>query len=105
MLLQARGISKAFAGVSVLKGVEIEIRSGEVHALVGENERKSTFMNILAGVLRPDGGEIVFLGQSSHGFPDAHAAQRAGVAMVFQERSLFAPLTRWPKTSLPHANR
>ncbi len=93
-LLRARGITKSFAGVTVLHGVELDVRSGEVHALVGENGAgKSTLMNILAGVLRPDAGEITFLGRTTAGFPSAHAAQQRGVAIVFQERSLFAPLT------------
>ena len=93
-LLQARSICKAFGDVRVLQAVNLELRGGEVHALVGENGAgKSTFMNILAGVLQPDAGEIVFLGQSTRGFADARAAQQRGIAMVFQERSLFAPLT------------
>ncbi|MGH8017457.1 MAG: sugar ABC transporter ATP-binding protein [Opitutaceae bacterium] len=89
-----RGIRKAFAGIEVLKGVDFTVRAGEVHALVGENGAgKSTLMNILAGVHRPDAGEISLGGRTSAGFASAHAAQHAGVGMVFQERSLFDPLT------------
>ena len=93
-LLAMRGIRKSFGGVEVLKGVDFEAVAGEVHALVGENGAgKSTLMNILAGVLRPEAGTLRFGGVERDGFASAHAAQRAGVAMVFQERSLFAPLT------------
>jgi ABC-type sugar transport system ATPase subunit len=93
-LLAMRGIRKSFGGVEVLKGVDFEARAGEVHALVGENGAgKSTLMNILAGVLRPDAGTLCFDGVERDGFASAHAARHAGVAMVFQERSLFAPLT------------
>lgn len=93
-LLAARAIRKAFAGVEVLKGVDFSVRAGEVHALCGENGAgKSTLMNILAGVLRPDSGEIEFGGRTLPGFASAHAAQLAGVGMVFQERSLFGPLS------------
>ena len=89
-----RGIRKSFAGIEVLKGVEFDVVSGEVHALVGENGAgKSTLMNILAGVLRPDAGEITFRGRTCAGFASAHAAQQQGVSMVFQEGSLFGPLS------------
>lgn len=93
-LLVMRGIRKAFAGIEVLKGVDFTVRAGEVHALCGENGAgKSTLMNILAGVHRPDAGEITLGGRTQAGFTSAHAAQHAGVGIVFQERSLFGPLT------------
>ena len=57
-LLAARGVSKAFFGNPVLADVSIEIRPGRVHALLGENGAgKSTLINLLSGVLRPDGGD------------------------------------------------
>ena len=93
-LLEMRGIRKSFGGVEVLKGVDLDVRAGEVHAVCGENGAgKSTLMNILAGVLRPDAGEIHFASATYHGFASAHAAQQMGIAMVFQERTLFGPLT------------
>ena len=93
-LLQTRGICKSFAGVAVLRDVDLEVCAGEVHALVGENGAgKSTLMNILAGVLRPDAGTLTFLGETRNGFASTHEAQQHGIAMVFQERSLFAPLS------------
>ena len=89
-----RGIRKSFAGVEVLKGVTFEAHSGEVHALCGENGAgKSTLMNILTGVLQPDAGAIHFHGHDYSRFENARAAQTLGIAIVFQERSLFAPLT------------
>ncbi len=94
LLLQARGICKAYAGVGVLRNVDFDAYSGEVHAVVGENGAgKSTLMNILAGVLAPDAGDITFLGQTGRLFANSRAAQTRGIAMVFQERSLFGPLT------------
>ncbi len=93
-LLAMRGIRKAFAGIEVVRGVDFTVRAGEVHALCGENGAgKSTLMNILAGVHQPDAGEISLGGRSVAAFPSAHEAQQAGVGIVFQERSLFAPLT------------
>jgi ABC-type sugar transport system ATPase subunit len=91
--LQMRAIRKSFGGVEVLKGVDFDVCAGEVHALCGENGAgKSTLMNILAGIHQPDTGEMVLDGETFPAFPSAHAAQRRGVGMVFQERSLFDPL-------------
>jgi ABC-type sugar transport system ATPase subunit len=93
-LLVLGGIHKRFPGVHALKGVDLEVRRGEVHALVGENGAgKSTLMQVLAGVYRPDAGTIEFDGRKDVVFPDERAAQAAGIALVFQERSLFGPLS------------
>jgi ABC-type sugar transport system ATPase subunit len=93
-LLQMRGIRKSFGGVEVLKGVDFDVRPGEVHAVCGENGAgKSTLMNIIAGVHSPDEGEIRLGEQNFAKFASAHAAQRLGISIVFQERSLFGPLT------------
>src|SRR5262245_6237452 len=93
-LLTMRSIGKSFGGVPVLKDVSFDVRAGEVHALCGENGAgKSTLMNILAGVHQPESGRILFDGREYSAFPSAHAAQQLGIAIVFQERSLFGPLT------------
>lgn len=58
-LLRMRGIEKRFGGVTVLRGVDFDLERGEVHALLGENGAgKSTFVKILSGAHRPDGGAI-----------------------------------------------
>src|SRR6266540_4693673 len=63
-LLAMRGIHKRFPGVHALRGVDLEVRHGEVHALVGENGAgKSTLMHILAGLFPPDEGSIDFDGR------------------------------------------
>jgi ABC-type sugar transport system ATPase subunit len=91
--LEMRDISKAFAGNTVLNRVNLIVRSGEVHALVGENGAgKSTLMKVLAGVYQPDDGEILI---------DDHAvkltrpadALALGIAMIYQELSLAPHLT------------
>ena len=93
-LLQLRAIRKSFGGVEVLKGVDFDVRPGEVHAVCGENGAgKTTLMNIIAGVHSPDAGEITLGEHNFTKFTSAHSAQRAGISMVFQERSLFGPLT------------
>src|SRR5688572_4087336 len=92
-LLAMRAISKRFGGVHALNGVQLEVRPGEVHALVGENGAgKSTLMHILAGVHQPDAGTISWHGQDT-AIANEHAAQRMGIAIVFQERSLFSSLS------------
>lgn len=93
-LLVLRGIHKRFPGVHALKGVDLDVRRGEVHALAGENGAgKSTLMQILAGVHRPDAGAIEFDGRQEVVFKDPRAAQESGIALVFQERSLFGPMS------------
>jgi len=93
-ILQMRGICKSFPGVRALEDVALEVQPAEVHALVGENGAgKSTLMHILSGVYQPDGGSIDFNGQTGVIFADEQAAQRQGIAIVFQERSLFGSLS------------
>jgi len=91
--LAAQGITKTFPGVLALDNVSFEVLAGEIHAMVGENGAgKSTLMHTIAGVYQPDSGTMQIEGQlfAPHNEKDA---QEAGVAIVFQERSLFPPLT------------
>jgi rhamnose transport system ATP-binding protein len=86
-------VSKAFGAVRALDDVSIELRGGEVHALAGENGAgKSTLVKLLAGVHRPDSGELVLDGApvAFHGPGDA---QDAGVAVIYQEPTLFPDLS------------
>jgi ABC-type sugar transport system ATPase subunit len=85
-----RGIHKRFPGVHALKGVDFDLNYGEVHALVGENGAgKSTLMLILAGVYPPDSGTIMYNGQANVSISSERKAQEMGIAIVYQERSLF----------------
>src|SRR5699024_6856953 len=92
-LLRMSGISKSFLGVRVLHGVDLELRSGELHALVGENGAgKSTLMKVLAGVHRADEGTGALAGERVF-LEHPVQAQRAGVATVFQEFNLLPERT------------
>jgi ribose transport system ATP-binding protein len=92
-LLRMTDIGKSFLGVRVLHGVGLDLRAGELHALVGENGAgKSTLMKVLAGVHRPDTGRIELAGEKVS-FEHPVQAQRAGVATVFQEFNLLPERT------------
>ena len=92
-ILTVRGITKSFPGVRALKGVDLTVYPGEVHALVGENGAgKSTLMKILAGAQRPDGGEIKLDGKPVH-FHSPHQARLAGIGIIYQELTIAPNLT------------
>jgi ribose transport system ATP-binding protein len=92
-ILTVRGVTKSFPGVRALKGVDLTVYPGEVHALVGENGAgKSTLMKILAGAQRPDGGEITLDGKPVH-FHSPHQARLAGIGIIYQELTIAPNLT------------
>jgi ABC-type sugar transport system ATPase subunit/ribose/xylose/arabinose/galactoside ABC-type transport system permease subunit len=92
-LVELRGIGKSFPGVVALAGVDLTLHAGRVHALVGENGAgKSTLLNVLAGLQRPDEGEILIEGKPVH-LGDARAAWDHGIVTVHQEVDLFADLS------------
>jgi ABC-type sugar transport system ATPase subunit len=93
IVLTAEEISKEFPGVKALDKVSMDLREGEVHALVGENGAgKSTLMQILAGIYKRDEG-IVSINGVEHELESKHAAEKAGISIVFQESSLLQKLT------------
>lgn len=93
LALQYQGISKSFFGVPVLKGVTFSLRAGHALGLVGENGAgKSTLMNILGGVLTPDGGGITVGGQA-YAPKKPKDARARGIAFIHQELNLFANLS------------
>lgn len=92
-IIEMRGIEKRFPGVHALKSARFDLREGEVHALMGENGAgKSTLMKILAGIYRPDDGEIVMDGEQL-ALEDPRSAQAAGIGIIHQELSLMNDLT------------
>jgi ABC-type sugar transport system ATPase subunit len=85
MILEMKNIDKRFGGVHALDQVSLSLRSGQVHALVGENGAgKSTLMKILIGLYKPDHGEIFFSGAKVD-FKSVKDAQDCGISMIFQE--------------------
>ncbi len=93
IILEAKDIYKSFSGVPVLKGVNFDVRKGEVHALMGENGAgKSTLIKIITGVYTKDSGQIYWQGQSVE-INNYNECQKLGVACIYQELSVIPPLT------------
>lgn len=91
--VEMRSVSKRFGSVEALVGANLSAPPGEVHALLGENGAgKTTFMRVLCGALRPDGGEVVVEGRRLAPGP-ARAAAAAGIGMVHQHFTLVPSLT------------
>ncbi|MEV4344017.1 sugar ABC transporter ATP-binding protein [Actinoplanes sp. NPDC049596] len=102
VVLRLTDVVKTFPGVRALDGVQLEVRAGEVHCLLGQNGAgKSTLIKTLAGVHHADGGEITWLGQP---FAPAtpQAAMRAGIATIYQELDLVDDLSVAENAFLGH---
>src|SRR5213593_2435340 len=93
LLLQLTNIAKSFGGVRALKGVSLELRAGEVHALLGENGAgKSTLIKVITGAHQPNGGAMEIAGESVRHLTPA-AAHKLGIACIYQQPALFPDLT------------
>jgi ribose transport system ATP-binding protein len=91
--LAAEGLGKAYGPITVLSGVTLDIRAGEVHAVIGENGAgKSTLMKLLSGYVAPSAGRLLVDGRETR-FAGAAAAEAAGIVLVHQEILLAADLT------------
>ncbi len=94
VMLAVNGLAKAFGQTQALRDCSFSLTAGEVHAIVGENgSGKSTLVKILAGVHRPDRGELEVGGGRLSGFRSPRAALAAGVVPVFQEVLVVGPQT------------
>lgn len=91
--LEMKGICKSFVGIPVLKNVDLSVRKGEIHALVGENGTgKSTLMKILFGIYKADAGEIKIDGKTVQ-ISSPKQAYGAGIRMIHQELQLIPEFT------------
>ena len=93
-LLQMQDVSKTFPGVRALSGVNLEVRPGTVHALMGENGAgKSTLMKILIGMYQADPGATIILDGTPATIPDTAAGLGLGISMIHQELSPVPEMT------------
>jgi ABC-type sugar transport system ATPase subunit len=101
-VISAKGISKSFSGIFVLRNVDFEASSGEVHALIGENGAgKSTLVKIISGVHSPTAGQILLDGKPVF-FRNPHSAREAGIALIHQEPLTFQDLNVTENLYLGH---
>jgi len=92
-IIKMKGIKKYFYGVKALDGVDFQIRTAEVHALIGENGAgKSTLVKILTGVYQPTAGTII-LNDKPTQFPSPQVSQKAGISAIHQEATMFPDLS------------
>jgi branched-chain amino acid transport system ATP-binding protein len=92
-ILRVESLAKRFGGVEALGGVSLTVEPGEFRAIIGPNGAgKSTFFNTMTGLLRPDGGRVVFEDTDVTGEPP-HRLVRRGVARTFQITSVFHDLS------------
>jgi ribose transport system ATP-binding protein len=105
ILLEMKGIGKTFPGVKALQGVNLTVREGQVHALLGENGAgKSTLIKILSGAYSKDEGEIFFEGQPVD-IRSPHDAEALGISTIYQEFNLARNLTVAENIFLGHLPR
>jgi ABC-type uncharacterized transport system ATPase subunit len=101
-ILEARGITKRFPGVLANDNIDLDIRAGEIHAILGENGAgKTTLMKILFGLLQPDEGEI-YVGDTRVKFRSPLDAIDLGIGMVHQHRKLVSAHTVIENIMLGH---
>ena len=93
IILEMKNIDKRFSGVHALKSVNLELKKGEVHALMGENGAgKSTLMKVLCGIHKKDGGEVYLFGEQVN-FNTIKESQEAGISIIHQELNMMNHLT------------
>ena len=101
-ILELKGIVKSFPGVLALDGIDFELKSGEVHAICGENGAgKSTLMKVVCGVHRQDSGTMKVNGKEAD-YQNPMEAYKNGVAIIFQETSLFEEMNVLDNMFLGH---
>lgn len=92
-LLSIEGLTKRFGGVTAVDGVSFAVQPGSIHGLIGPNgSGKTTNFNLISGVYRPDGGKIIFEGQTIGGM-SAYRITHAGIARTFQNLRLFKTMS------------
>lgn len=99
-LLETRGLTRTFAGLTAVNNVDLTVETGRVHALIGPNGAgKSTLVGMVAGRITPTRGEVWFDGRNVTALP-AHARIRSGMAYTFQITAIYARLSLFDNIAL-----
>lgn len=105
VVLETRGLTKAFGGVRVTNDIDFILRAGERRALIGPNGAgKTTFINLVAGRLKPNGGTILLGGRDVTSTPESERV-KLGIGRTFQINSLFRDLTVFENIFLSASER
>lgn len=92
-MLEVRGLSKSFGGFLAVNKATLEVSKGEIVAVIGPNGAgKTTLFNLVTGILKPDGGQVIFKGEEITGLP-AHKTCKKGITRSFQVVNIFSRLT------------
>ena len=92
-LLEGRGLTVRFGGLTALKGIDLGVSAGEVLSVIGPNGAgKTTLFNVITGRVRPTQGSVTFRGDAIHRLPPFRVA-RLGIVRTFQKTEVFAPLS------------
>lgn len=92
-LLQVRGLTRRFGGLTAVDNVELDVSQGEIHGLIGPNgSGKTTCINLISGVLRPDDGSVM-LGEKELAREPTHTVAASGLARTFQNIRVFGRMT------------
>src|SRR5919202_5155445 len=92
-LLELRGVTKTFGGLTVVQSLDVAVAEGEIVSLIGPNGAgKTTVFNLISGLYAPDEGQIVFEGRDIAGLPP-HKINDLGIARTFQTLRLFLNMT------------
>jgi branched-chain amino acid transport system ATP-binding protein len=92
-ILETRGLTKRFGGLTAVDDLSLSLPSGQLHAIIGPNGAgKTTFFNLISGLLRPNSGEVFFRGRDITGL-SAHEISRLGIKRTLQVKSVFARLS------------
>lgn len=111
VVLETRGLTKAYGGLVAVNTVDLQLRAGEAHAVIGPNGAgKSSLINLLTGQIAPSAGAITFHGRNIAGLP-AHRVARLGIGRSFQKTNIYPRLSClencWlaAQARLPHSLR
>jgi branched-chain amino acid transport system ATP-binding protein len=105
VILEARGLSRAFGGLRAVEDVDFSLQAGEIHALIGPNGAgKTTFVSLLSGRIAPDAGTITLGGEDITRLP-AHLRVRKGIAYTFQITSVYPRLSVFDNVALAAQSR